>query len=407
MFRSIPFLRRAAFALALTSSWVLAPGQVSALAAPVPHEPGQTYMYLRIHEDSMAVRFEIRAEDLNEALGLGWTVESGRAQSDVVADLDRIREYMEARFSLSAEGRPLDLTYTGYDVRFVDWGDFVMLNYSSAGLEEVPDAIEIHFSPFFEWNSDHRDMVIIEHNWKTGTFNNEASVSLIMTPGSTTQTLDLTTSSVFRGFVAMIWQGVWHILIGLDHILFLIALLLPAVLVRQEGRWKPAENFRSALIKLVGIVTFFTIAHSVTLSLAAMDMVRFPSRLIESIIAASIAVAAAANLMPQLHIREWSIAFLFGLFHGFGFATVLGDIGLAREYLVLTLLGFNIGVELGQIAIVILVFPVLFFLRGTVLYRWIFRLGSVFLILIALHWVAERGFGLSIPIRRILAGFFG
>ncbi|NNF27571.1 MAG: HupE/UreJ family protein, partial [Gemmatimonadetes bacterium] len=322
-------------------------------------------------------------------------------------DLDRIREYMEARFSLSSGGQPLELRFTGHDVRFVDWGDFVMLTYASTGLEAVPDTIDIHFSPFFEWNSDHRDMVIIEHNWKTGTFNNEASVSLIMSPGNTNQTLDLTSSSVLRGFVAMIWQGVWHILIGLDHILFLIALVLPAVLTRQEGRWKPAEDFRTALIKLVAIVTFFTIAHSVTLSLAALDMVRFPSRLIESIIAASIAVAAAANLMPQLHIREWSIAFLFGLFHGFGFATVLGDIGLAREFLVLTLLGFNIGVELGQIAIVILVFPVLFLLRGTILYRWIFRAGSVFLILIALHWVAERGFGWSLPIRRILSGFLG
>ncbi len=402
----IMIIRRCAIASLAFVLWVVAAPPALHASAPAPHEPGQSYMYLRIHEDSLAVRLEIRAEDLNQALGLGWRAESGRSETEIATDLRRIREYVEARFSLAAEGRPLDLRFTGLDVRFVDWGDFVMLNYESDGLEAVPDSIDIDFSLFFEWNPDHRDMVIIEHNWKTGTFNNEAGVSLIMSPGNTSQTLDLTTSSVWRGFIAMIWQGVWHILIGLDHILFLVALVLPAVLVRADGRWEPAESFRTALIKLVAIVTFFTIAHSVTLSLAALDLVRFPSRVIESIIAASIAVAAAANLMPQLHIREWLIAFLFGLFHGFGFASVLGDIGLSREFLVLTLLGFNIGVELGQIAIIAVIFPILFVLRGTRLYRWIFRLGSAFLILIALHWVAERWFGWSIPIRRIIGGFF-
>jgi len=401
----IPSCRFGLVWLALALSVPLVPHGASA-AAPAPHEPGQSYMYLRIHEDSMAVRLEIRAEDLNRALDLGWNSEAGRVEGDAAAALDQIREYIEARFALSAEGRPLELQFSGLSVRFVDWGDFVMLTYESRSGAGVPDVIDIEFSPFFELNPDHRDMVIVEHNWKTGTFNNEANVSLIMSPGRTTQTLDLTSSSVLRGFVAMIWQGVWHILIGLDHILFLVALLLPAVLIREGGRWEPARGFRQALIKLVAIVTFFTIAHSVTLSLAALDLIRFPSRLIESIIAASIAVAAAANLMPQLQIREWAVAFLFGLFHGFGFATVLGDIGLAREFLVLTLLGFNIGVELGQIAIIVLIFPVLFLLRGTRLYKWIFRLGSAFLILIALHWVAERGFGWSLPIRRIVGGLF-
>lgn len=205
----------------------------------------------------------------------------------------------------------------------------------------------------------------------------------------------------------MVGQGIWHILIGLDHILFLVALILPAVLIRKDGEWEPVDSFRKALYTIVGIVTFFTLAHSVTLSLAALDVIRLPSRLVESVIAGSIAVAAWANLVPKLRIREAAIAFGFGLFHGFGFASVLSDIGLGREHLVLSLLGFNIGVELGQIVIICALFPVLFLLRRHRIYAWILRYGSLVLIALALLWVVERVFDVNVPIMGFVRSVFG
>src|SRR5262249_21283023 len=108
-------------------------------------------------------------------------------------------------------------------------------------------------------------------------------------------------------------QGVLHIWGGVDHILFLIALLLPSVLRRDEQRWAGVNRLRPAAGNVVKIVTAFTVAHSLTLSLAALDVVRPPSRLVESIIAASVALAALNNLRPVVLGKSWMIAFVFGL----------------------------------------------------------------------------------------------
>ena len=132
--------------------------------------------------------------------------------------------------------------------------------------------------------------------------------------------------------------GVEHIAIGYDHIAFLLAVVL------WGRRFWP----------LVGVVTAFTVAHSITLSLAVLDVVRLPSRLVETLVALSIAYVAAENFFVQDLRRRWRIAFLFGLIHGFGFASVLRDYGLPGDALMPALAAFNLGVEAGQIVIVVL-----------------------------------------------------
>ena len=117
--------------------------------------------------------------------------------------------------------------------------------------------------------------------------------------------------------------------------------------------WIPVERLKPALKNVVKIVTFFTIAHSITLCLAAFQIISLPPRLIESIIAISIALAAIHNIYPLFSGKEWLIAFVFGLFHGFGFASVLAEKGLAGNYLGLSIFGFNLGVEIGQLAIIL------------------------------------------------------
>lgn len=363
----------------------------------VVHEPGQSYLYLRVYDDSMVVRVEMALGDANRALGTSWDPDTVR-EYDLTAETDRIRAYLEPRVELWTAGTPIPWEFQGIGLLDLDPARYVTATYLIDQLETIPDEIEVLFTVLFEVDSDHRNMLIIEHNWKTSTFNNEAGVSLIFSPRNPRQTLDLSSSTVLRGFIGFIWLGVWHILIGFDHILFLLALVLPSVLQRRDGEWVPVPSFRKGLLQIVVIVSFFTIAHSVTLSLAALDVVRLPSRLVESIIAGSIAIAALAALLPKLSTREWLIAFVFGLFHGFGFATVLGDIGMGREYMVLSLLGFNIGVELGQIAIITLVFPVLFVLRDKPIYDWIRRIGAGLLIAIALYWFLERSLDIDIPL---------
>jgi hypothetical protein len=139
------------------------------------------------------------------------------------------------------------------------------------------------------------------------------------------------------------------------------------------------------------IVTAFTVAHSITLSLAALGYVHLPSRLVESAIAASVVLAAFNNLVPFFAERGWMVAFGFGLLHGFGFANALRDLGLQHGQLAATLFGFNLGVELGQLAIVAVFLPLAYALRGLLFYRrFVLQAGSVAIMLVASTWLAER-----------------
>ncbi|HEX6047648.1 MAG TPA: HupE/UreJ family protein, partial [Gemmatimonadaceae bacterium] len=135
-----------------------------------------------------------------------------------------------------------------------------------------------------------------------------------------------------------------------------------------------------------------------------------PSRFVESVIAGSITIAALHNIWPVARVNEAAIAFVFGLFHGFGFASVLGDIGLGTDHLVLSLLGFNLGVEIGQVAIIAAIFPVLFFVRRWRVYNWGLRVASVGLMAIGLLWAAERTFGFNValvPMAKAMLGMGG
>lgn len=159
-------------------------------------------------------------------------------------------------------------------------------------------------------------------------------------------------SAAARGAGSFFPLGIEHILTGYDHLLFLIALIL------RGGN----------LVQLLKIITAFTVAHSITLGLAALDVVTLPGVFVESVIALSIAYVAMENMLPRFAIsRRWTVSFLFGLVHGFGFSSVLREIGLPKENLVLALLNFNLGVEAGQAAVALVLVPVLLRLRR---YDW-------------------------------------
>jgi len=207
--------------------------------------------------------------------------------------------------------------------------------------------------------------------------------------------------AAFAGFVR---EGVHHILIGYDHILFLLSLLLPAVWIRERAprgaaAWRPAADLRGALANVFKVVTAFTVAHSITLGLSVFDVVDPPSRWIESLIAASVVLAALNNLWPVIAEARWKLTFVFGLVHGFGFASALKDAGLAQGALVAPLVGFNLGVEIGQLCIVALVLPLAWSLRGTRTYRGAFAGGSLAIAAVAALWFVQRAFDL-----RLIAG---
>jgi HupE / UreJ protein len=165
----------------------------------------------------------------------------------------------------------------------------------------------------------------------------------------------------------------------------------------QGGRWQPVDTFGSALAEVVRVVTAFTIAHSLTLTLATLGLIALPSRLVESAVAASVVLAAMNNVWPLVRRHLWLLAFGFGLLHGLGFAGVLLDLGLPRNALAVPLLAFNLGVELGQLAIVALFLPLAFLLRETALFpQLMVRAGSTAIAAVAGVWLIERLFDLRL-----------
>lgn len=382
------------------------------------HAPDQSYIYVSIYNDKIDGRFEVTAKDLNRSLGLSLT------DPMVMAELEQnaaaIKAYLEQNTTFSANGQTFKIKFTEIEIlRLNELDDFAYFHFDLEGLDKIPDAMTIRYECFFKENSKHRGLFIQEYNWKAGLINNESLASLIFEPSATEQELSLTELSLWKGFIALVKLGIWHIWIGLDHILFIVALILPAVVRRREllkdesmvdtnvspaysSSWLPVAKFKPAFLYIISIITFFTLAHSITLALASLQIINLPSRFVESIIAISIALAAVHNITPIFKGREWLIAFVFGLFHGFGFASVLGEKGISGDYMVLSLLGFNVGVEIGQVLIICMVFPFLFLIRKLNIYPKVITYGSALLILISLYWFIERAFDVEFAIGRLI-----
>jgi hypothetical protein len=197
--------------------------------------------------------------------------------------------------------------------------------------------------------------------------------------------------SAWSNFARFIVEGIWHVLIGYDHIAFVLLLLLPSVLRPVDGQWQGASRLSEVTRDLVTIITAFTIAHSTTLALAVTDVVHLPTQPVEVAIAASIAVAGGINLLPKLSRLRLPLAFGFGFVHGFGFANALGEIDAGGATLLPLLAGFNLGVEIAQLAIVALVLPAIYLARGT---RWyangVMPFGSCALGAAGILWLVQR-----------------
>jgi len=381
--------------------------QIAVLQA---HQPDQSYLYFKIYQDRIDGTVEMTVKDVNVALDLSIDPSpyfKGKNDEINLAPYPeewemysaKLKTYLLSKIAIKNEGKKLDIQFKELEILPLTKTLYIVYHFNLQPIDEIPESLDIEYNVLFDKVDFHRGLTIIAHNWKAGIINNESMSSLIFSPSETTQTLSLTDSSMWSGFKALIKLGMWHIYIGIDHIFFLLALLLPAVILRRRRderlNIQPAEKFSTSLWYILKIVTLFTIAHSITLSLAALGIIHLESRIVESIIALSIGLAALHNIFPIVNKGESVITFLFGLFHGMGFASVLGEKGIEGEYLAASLLGFNIGVEIGQLLIVCAIFPILFILRKRPIYKKILFYGSIFLIVASLYWFVERFFDIN------------
>ncbi|MEN8763999.1 MAG: HupE/UreJ family protein, partial [Thiogranum sp.] len=307
-----------------------------------------------------------------------------------------VQHYLTSRLTFYHENQTHPIVVTRSEVRDYGVANFALVYFEVPTLESVPLQIETEYQYLLDgFEATHRSFLVIENNPRTGTVDNESQVALIFGPGAERQNLSLIGTPWHEVMYAFIKHGVWHIWIGFDHILFIISLLLPSVMILRAGGWQPVGEFKSAFLFVVKVVTLFTIAHSVTLSLSALGIIRLPVRLVEVVIAASIIVVALNNIFPIFNRWIWLVVFGFGLFHGLGFANVLAPLGAERSSLLTALIGFNVGVEIGQLAIIAVIFPLFFMIRNRRTYQFqVLGLGSAALIVVSSFWLIERAFDL-------------
>jgi len=357
--------------------------------AALAHKPSDSYLALRADGPHIAGQWDIALRDLEHAIGLDADGDGTISWGELKAKHALIAAYALDRLKLRSQGRDCDIKVTDHLVDNHSDGAYAVMRFDASCGLSASRAIEIDYRLFFDLDPTHRGLLRWQSSGRTTTG--------VLSPERPQFRIEDGEISRLSQFVAYGREGVWHIWIGIDHVLFLVSLLLPAVLVAGGRGWAPADRFAPAFWDVFKVVTSFTVAHSITLSLAALSIINLPTRLTETAIALSVLLAALNNIWPLVYGRRWMVAFGFGLIHGFGFASVLTDLGLPRDTLLTALVGFNLGVEAGQLAVVAVFLPFAFAIRGTALYRRvILHGGSAAIAAVAAVWVAERWFDLKL-----------
>ncbi len=365
------------------------------------HKPSDSYLSLKVDSEKITGQWDIALRDLDLVLDLDRNADAAIDWGEVRARHAEIAAYALSRLALtqpassSEPGVACKLEVTDHLVDNHTDGAYAVLKLAGACPSAVA-SLSVSYRLLFDVDAQHRGLLKLESRG-AGSEGAPFVLSAVFPADNATQTLKLAQPGGMAQFATYVADGVKHIAIGIDHILFLIALLLPAVLLRAGGKWVPVADMSTAFWSVLKIVTAFTVAHSITLSLAVLEIVQLPSRFVESAIAASVLITALDNLWPFLPRKRWLVAFTFGLLHGFGFASVLIDLKLPASALALSLFGFNVGVEIGQLVLVALLMPFAYVSRTSTGYtRIVLGAGSAVIALVSLGWLLERSLNLKL-----------
>lgn len=348
------------------------------------HKASDAFIYLDL--DQSTVRVDLALRDLALEVPLDRNADRRVSGAELRAARGEITRYLEEGLLLANHSGSCALQGEQWGLSTHSDGAYAAALYQvSCPNGQVPESIT--YTLLFDRDPLHRGLVSL-------TYEGQQTLAVIG-PDDPTLALAATSFGSGRLFGTFLYEGVVHLLIGLDHILFLLVLMLPATIRRREAtvtrHTSVHAGLRPRLLELVGIVTAFTVAHSITLGLSALGVVRLPIAWVETIIALSVALAALNVIWPILGRKTWKLAFGFGLIHGFGFASVLGDLTTGVSQMAVALAGFNLGVELGQVALVLVVFPLLYLAARSRFYEraavpaMLVAVGAL-----SLYWVVER-----------------
>tara|TARA_R110000851_G_scaffold83476_1_gene182347 strand:- start:2075 stop:3193 length:1119 start_codon:yes stop_codon:yes gene_type:complete len=364
--------------------WIMA--LLAWCTAAQAHKPSDSYLRVALQGSEVTGRWDVPLRDLDYVLGLDADGDGRLQWRELRQRENEIQAFMLSHLAIEADGRHCGVVSA--PLKIADLADGPAASVGFAGrCATAPQRLTVRYGLFFEVDPQHRGLLQLRFE--------DTAYTGVFSPQRRALDFDRGVGGAWAAFIQYFRVGIFHIAIGLDHLLFLAGLLLPAVVWRQGGRWQAAPSARVALVEVVKVVSAFTVAHAATLSLASLDLLRLPTRLTESLVAATIVFAAVNNLVPMVRRRLWAVAFAFGLIHGAGYASVLGDLGLDAWTLVVALLGFNLGVEGMQLAVVALWVPLAYRLRHQAGYQWgVVGGGSLLVAALGTLWWVERTFNL-------------
>lgn len=353
------------------------------------HKPSDSYLSLAVDGTRVDVQWDIALRDLEHALGLDGNRDSAITWAELQSRHAAVAAYAQARLQLSADGSACEYGPSDLKVDRHTDGAYAVLLFA-ARCPALPSRLSVNYDLLFQLDPLHRGLLQLSRDGNTHT--------AVFSPETPAQTFAVDSQpALWPTFQQYFDLGVWHIWIGFDHLLFLAGLLLPAVLRREAGRWMPVRDLRSATWNAVALVTSFTLAHTITLILGALDIVNAPTRWVESAIAATLILMAFNNIVPLIKPRRlWMLAFGFGLIHGLGFASVLAGLGLPGDARALALLAFNLGVEGGQLVVLCAFLPLVYALRRLRPYQsLVLPAGSLAIAIIGTYWLLERSLNIE------------
>jgi hypothetical protein len=360
------------------------------------HPMPSSAVELRLHRTEISAELTLPVGELE----VGW---EKPLQMDAVRTVreygEELKDYVRAHVRPSApDGRPWTVRVRGV-IPVVEQSPDVRVSLTMTPPPGAPvDRLTFHYDAIFHHLVTHTAVVTLAGDWRNGVLG-EAPVLLgTMRDTNSALVVDRSGGSWFRGFAAMFRLGARHIAEGTDHLLFLLALILPAPLVAAGGRWGGYAGGSTAFRRIVKVVTAFTVGHSVTLLLGALGWARLPGAVVESAIALSILVSAVHALVPIFRGRELFIAGGFGLVHGLAFAATLTEFGFDPLTMVSSVLGFNLGIEAFQLLVILAAMPCLVLLARSRVYGPFRIAGAALTGIAALAWFAERTFGWVSPV---------
>ena len=252
----------------------------------------------------------------------------------------------------------------------------------------------IHYDAVMHEITNHQALIFVKTDWENGIHEQAQQIGIIELDVATNTIyplhISLEKGSNWKGFKSMIALGMKHISEGIDHLLFLLMLLISAPLISINKKWVYNGEIKYTVIQILKIITSFTVGHLITLLIGTLTTFNPNSKLVEILIAFSILITAIHVIKPIFPKKEIYVASGFGLIHGMAFATILKELQLNTDKLVLSLLGFNIGIELMQLIVIILVLPLFVFVSKFKIYKLIRILSASIAIILSIVWLIER-----------------